>query len=72
MKVEKDLALFYEFSVLTHSTTLGNGLGFGELALMGSANKKPERRAATVISKGECHLAILEKDDFSKVFLSSM
>lgn len=50
MNIEKDHALHYEFSVLTHAITLGNGLGFGELALMGSANKKPEKRAATVQS----------------------
>jgi CRP-like cAMP-binding protein len=51
---------------------LGKGKGFGELALLTFEGKKPEKRSATVMSKDEVHCAILEKDDFNKVFLISM
>jgi len=62
----------YEFQFLTTSLTLTSGLGFGELALMGTGSKKPEKRAATVIAKTDSVLAVLDKDDFTKVFLYSM
>lgn len=35
-------------------------------------SKKKEKRAATVLSHGVSHLAILEKADFQKVVLASM
>jgi len=39
---------------------------------MGTSTKKPEKRAATVIARTDSILAILDKDDFTKVFLYSM
>ncbi|CDW91734.1 cyclic nucleotide-binding domain containing protein [Stylonychia lemnae] len=69
---DREIQAPYEFQFLTTSLTLNSGLGFGELALMNSSSKKPEKRAATVISKTESYLAVLERDDFTKVFLYSM
>jgi len=56
--------LIYEFQQLTRSGHLGAGVGFGELALMPSGGKKNEKRAATILSEMDTHLAILDKDDF--------
>jgi hypothetical protein len=69
---DRDHPLNYDFMVLTYALTLRSGLGFGELALMATPGRKPEKRSATVKSKGITHLAILEKEDFTKVFLHSM
>ena len=69
---DREIQMPYEFQFLTTSLTLTSGLGFGELALMGTGSKKPEKRAATVIAKTDSVLAVLDKDDFTKVFLYSM
>lgn len=42
--------------------TLKAGHGFGELALM--HRNKNFKRAASVLSKGVTHVAILKKEDF--------
>ena len=48
--------------VLTNVKSLKAGESFGELALI---DNKP--RAATIICKENCHLAVLEKNHFNKI-----
>ena len=48
--------------VLTNVKTLSVGDSFGELALI---ENRP--RAATIISRENCHLAVLEKKHFNKI-----
>jgi CRP-like cAMP-binding protein len=47
------------------------GTGFGEIALMANS-KKGAKRHATIKCDEDVHVAILEKDDFTKVIKSSM
>ena len=49
--------------VLTNVKVLNSGESFGELALM---DNRP--RAATIKCKENCHLAVLEKNKFNKIF----
>ena len=59
-----------EFQYLTETGTLNSGQSFGELALM-HRNKK-YKRAATVLSKGVTHIAVLSKADFQRVYLGQI
>lgn len=57
----------FEFMFLKAVTTLNNGIGFGELALL---NDKP--RAATILTLEDTHFALLEKDDFNKIMAKAL
>jgi len=62
-EVNEDDDSIIELQYLTEASVLKQGYGFGELALMHRSNKS-FKRAATAISKGETHTAILSKEDF--------
>ena len=46
--------------------TIGSGQSFGELAIIND-----EWRAASAITKTECHFAVLTRTDYEKVLLSN-
>ena len=57
----------FEFMYLKAVTTLQNGVGFGELALL---NDKP--RAASILTLEDTHFALLEKEDFNKIMAKAL
>lgn len=63
IEVEKE----FEFTFLKSVIKIGNGSGFGELALL---NDKP--RSATIITLVDTHFAVLEKEDFNKIMAKAM
>ena len=48
---------------LKEINVLKAGASFGELALL----NENVQRSATIISKGECELAVMEKQDFKSI-----
>lgn len=69
---DDDEPVTYEFQCLTETMKLDGGFAFGELALMSGTGKKPEKRSATVKAETDVHVAILGKDDFTKVLGQAM
>lgn len=72
LKEAEDLSLedytSVTFQYLAESMRLGAGHSFGELALM--HRTKSFKRAASVISREQTHVAVLSKEDFQRVYLS--
>jgi CRP-like cAMP-binding protein len=59
---EDEISRFFELTTLNEVSTLSEGVGFGELALINNAP-----RSATIVTTTECYFATLEKKSFKEI-----